>query len=153
MITNKTVISILFLFFFASCTTTKKVVFSNPVDTTTKPIAKQIKKTYSLTDVDIYASNEFDGARLNGFEKLNDSTALVIIHPENVPINNSAYYAFIYGLITLSVLLINLLIFPLVFTKFFNPDKWTIYKMLLYVLEIILTISFANWYFSKWVNL
>ncbi len=94
MITNKTSIGILFLLLIISCTSTKKVVFSDPVDTTTKHIANQIKKTYSILDAGVYASNEFDGARLNGFEKLNDSTALVIIHPENAPINMSPYYAF-----------------------------------------------------------
>lgn len=94
MIAKKAVIGIISFVLFIGCSSVKKVKFSDPVDTTTKPIAFQVKKTYSLTDVGIFGSNEFDGARLNGFEKLNDSTALVIIHPENVPINNSPYYAF-----------------------------------------------------------
>ena len=76
------------------CTTVKSVSFKTPVDTSSKPIISQLKKTYTLEGVSVYASNNFDGARLNGFEKLNDSTALVIINPENTPINNSAYYAF-----------------------------------------------------------
>ncbi|MET2986333.1 M14 family metallopeptidase [Aureibaculum conchae] len=94
MIANKAVIGVALLFLFIGCSSVKKVKFSNPVDTTTRPIANQTKKTYKLVNVDVYASNEFDGARLNGFEQENDSTALVIIHPENAPINNSAYYAF-----------------------------------------------------------
>ncbi len=68
--------------------------FKTPVDTTSKEIKFQSKQTYKLTDLGIYASNNFDGAHLNGFEKANDSTAIVIINPENKPINNSAYYAF-----------------------------------------------------------
>ena len=76
------------------CTSAKPVSFEDYVDTTNKPIEFQNKKTFSLEGLDIYASNEFDGARLNGFQKLNDSTALVIINPENQPINNSPYYAF-----------------------------------------------------------
>jgi len=94
MIANKLVIKILLAFLFVGCGVVKKVKFSSPVDTETKSIANQVKKTFSLNNSTVYASNEFDGARLNGFEKLNDSTALVIIHPENAPINNSAYYAF-----------------------------------------------------------
>ncbi|MDN3664983.1 M14 family metallopeptidase [Algibacter miyuki] len=85
---------VLSIFFLVACSTIKTVSFDNVVDTTTKPIDVQIKQTYQLEDSDVYASNQFDGARLNGFKKLNDSTAFVIISPENTPINNSAYYAF-----------------------------------------------------------
>jgi hypothetical protein len=76
------------------CKSVKEVSFRETVDTTSKSIAFQKKQTYSLEELGVYASNDFDGARLNGFEKLNDSTATVIITPENEPINNSAYYAF-----------------------------------------------------------
>ena len=82
------------VFFLNACSNLKKIDFDVPVDTTDKIIIKQVKQTYPLNDLGIYASNEFDGARLNGFQIKNDSTALVIINPENVPINNSAYYAF-----------------------------------------------------------
>ena len=87
---------LLFLFFLllAGCICVKTVAFNSPVDTTTKAIQFQNKKTYRLETLNVYASNEFDGARLNGFEKLNDSTANVIICPENTPINNSPYYSF-----------------------------------------------------------
>lgn len=76
------------------CSGVKKVAFETPVNTTSKPIQNQVKKTYTINELGIYASNEFDGARLNGFEKLNDTTAIVFISPENGPINNSPYYAF-----------------------------------------------------------
>jgi len=79
---------------FTACYAPQKVSFEKPVDTTTKAIEFQIKKTYTLEGMGVHASNEFDGARLNGFEKMNDSTALVIVNPENQPINKSAYYAF-----------------------------------------------------------
>lgn len=59
-----------------------------------KSIEKQTKRTFEIKDLNIYASNQFDGARLNKFEKLNDSTVVANITPENTPINNSAYYAF-----------------------------------------------------------
>lgn len=81
-------------FIIVGCTTVKTVEFETFVDTTSKPIDYQIKKTYELPNLELYASNDFDGARLNGLEQINDSTALVIINPENSPINNSAYYAF-----------------------------------------------------------
>lgn len=82
------------LVLLSGCSLTRTVSFKTPIDTRSKPIENQLKKTFSLEGVGVFASNEFDGARLNGFEKLNDSTALVIISPENIPINNSAYYAF-----------------------------------------------------------
>ena len=85
---------LLLLLVVYSCKSIKKVSFKTPVDTFSKKITLQEKKTYSIKDLGIYVSNEFDGARLNGFEKLNDSTAIVEINPENQPINNSAYYAF-----------------------------------------------------------
>ncbi|MGM5470946.1 M14 family metallopeptidase [Flavobacteriaceae bacterium LMO-SS05] len=77
-----------------SCKSLDTVSFKTPVDTTTKPLLSQKKQTYALDDLGIYASNEFDGARLNGLKKANDSTAVLLINPENTPINNSAYYAF-----------------------------------------------------------
>jgi len=87
-------IALLFTGMLMSCSPVKKVSFKVPVDTTTKNWSSQEKRTFALNEMGIYASNEFDAARLNGFEKLNDSTATVIINPENSPINNSAYYAF-----------------------------------------------------------
>jgi len=84
----------LFYFLFLGCYSVKKVAFKTPVDTTSKETRGQVKKTYTLKEVGVFASNTFDGARLNGFEQVNDSTALVLISPENTPINNSAYYAF-----------------------------------------------------------
>jgi cytosolic carboxypeptidase protein 6 len=85
---------ILLLFVLVSCVNLKTVDFTEPVDTTSKKINIQEKKTYYLPELGVYASNEFDAARLNDLKKENDSTALVIINPENKPINNSAYYAF-----------------------------------------------------------
>ncbi len=66
--------------------------FPKPVDTTTRPIENQEKKTYSIDGV--FADNHFDGARLNGFAKINDHTFQADIRPENVPINMSPWYAF-----------------------------------------------------------
>jgi hypothetical protein len=87
-------IAIVSLISFEGCTTLKEVAFNNPIDTKTKQISIQTKQTFHLDDLGVFASNEFDSARLNDFTKENDSTALVVINPENVPINISPYYAF-----------------------------------------------------------
>ncbi|MCL6293995.1 M14 family metallopeptidase [Jejuia spongiicola] len=85
---------VLIILILVSCKSADTVSFKTPVDTTTKSIKSQKKQTFTLDDLGVYASNEFDGARLNGLKKENDSTAVLLINPENEPINNSAYYAF-----------------------------------------------------------
>ncbi len=85
---------VVILIVFSSCKTQKLKTFDyeKPVDTSTKAILNQEKKTYKLNDV--YADNLFDGARMNNFEKINDSVFRVTILPENEPINASPHYAF-----------------------------------------------------------
>jgi len=85
---------IIFLSLIVSCTSGKLLnhEFNRKVDTTTRPINYQVKKTYMAGSVS--ASNEFPAARLNDFMQLNDSTYQVTISPENVPINESPWYAF-----------------------------------------------------------
>lgn len=84
------------LFLLSSCKHNpyklKKYKFPDPVDTSTRPIEYQLKKTYEIGDVS--ATNEFPSARLNNFLKLNDSTFQATISAENVPINHSPWYAF-----------------------------------------------------------
>lgn len=75
------------------CTTVKKVSFKTPVDTTSKRINQQEKQVF-ITESNVFATNNFNGARLNGFEQENDSTYIAYIRPENTPINFSAYYSF-----------------------------------------------------------
>ncbi len=96
LIYHQSIIKIVFFsfLFLSGCASVKTVNFKTPVDTTKKSITTQVKKTFFLNGLGVYASNQFDGARLNDFVKKNDSTALVLINPENGPINNSAYYAF-----------------------------------------------------------
>ena len=62
--------------------------------------------------------------------------------------NQDLYFSFLFGMITASVMALNLLIFPLLFTKYFDPRKWVIYKMIGFVLVIIVMIALANWSFS-----
>ena len=91
---KKNIIYISSIILLLSCQTKKKVIFETYIDTNNKSIEIQTKRTFEIKNLNIYASNQFDGARLNNFEKLNDSTVVAYITPENTPINNSAYYAF-----------------------------------------------------------
>lgn len=66
--------------------------FPEPKDTNSKTIELQEKRTYNVDGV--YASNEFDGARLNDFAQINENTYRATITPENEPINESSYFCF-----------------------------------------------------------
>ncbi|MGI9542630.1 MAG: M14 family metallopeptidase [Cyclobacteriaceae bacterium] len=93
-------LAILFLAILASCKTAQQTYqatsypFPDPVDTETKPISLQDKQIFNHSDFELYARNDFPGARLNDFTKLNDSTFQVTISAENEPINPSPWYAF-----------------------------------------------------------
>jgi len=63
------------------------------VSTETVPIQLQYKGTFDL-GAGMYMSNEFEGARLNGVARTNDTLLTVLITPENSPINMSPWYAF-----------------------------------------------------------
>lgn len=80
--------------FLVNCSTVRTVGFDTPVDTSDKQISLQERQVYFQEDLNIFVGNAFDGARVNGLEKLNDSTVKAIILPENEPINRSPYYAF-----------------------------------------------------------
>ena len=77
-----------------SCGTPKKVVFEEPVDTKSRKITDQTKKSYEFNALGLWISNEFDAARLNHAAQINDSTVMLRFDPENVPINKSPYFAF-----------------------------------------------------------
>lgn len=62
--------------------------------TTDKEITPQHERTIGISSDGIWLSNEFAGARMNDFYKLNDSLYQVVLEPENYPINNSPWYAF-----------------------------------------------------------
>jgi hypothetical protein len=67
--------------------------YTEIVDTKTKDISFFERKVFS-TNQGVFASNMFDGARINGFSSLNDSTFLINCFPENEPINSSPWYSF-----------------------------------------------------------
>ena len=90
-------VSVLILSIFFSCKTIPEpgnYVFPRPIDTKSRAIEMQEKKTYGSDQFGIYASNEYDGARLNDFKIENAERAIASISPENSPINESPYFSF-----------------------------------------------------------
>lgn len=92
---RNSILAFLLLSGFVSCNSPKvasEYDFPSPVDTNTRPIVEQLKTTYNIEGV--YVSNQFRSARLNGFEKANDTLYRATITPENTPVNHSPWYAF-----------------------------------------------------------
>lgn len=89
---------VLFAVILASCASPrqykklKKHTYINPVDTKTRPIDYQERGTFMYGEVGV--TNDFPSARLNKFEKIDDSLYAATINPENSPINPSPWYAF-----------------------------------------------------------
>lgn len=94
--TNKWLIIATACLTIISCQKEKKWAGQQPIQavpTETKPVQKQWKGTFSLGK-EIYASNAFDGARLNGIALTGDTLITALITSENTPINPSPWYAF-----------------------------------------------------------
>ncbi len=72
--------------------TRKTYDFKKPVDTRDKKIVLQKKASFRIDGITV--DNNFDGARMNGFGKVNDTLYKIEISPENYPINPSPWYAF-----------------------------------------------------------
>lgn len=64
------------------------------VPTEARPVQKQWKGSYVFDQGALEFNNDFEGARLNGVVKTNDSTYTALITSENTPINISPWYAF-----------------------------------------------------------
>jgi predicted deacylase len=62
--------------------------------TTNRLVQSQIRRNYSFQKSGIFVSSDFDGARLSSFTQTGDSTFTAEISPENIPVNDSAWYAF-----------------------------------------------------------
>lgn len=63
-------------------------------NTNNKTTTPQKQRVIGVGEPKVWASNEFESARLSDFYQVNDSTFEVLIEPENAPINNSPWYAF-----------------------------------------------------------
>jgi len=92
---HKIFMSSMFFYLLLSCNSTKlkRFEYPDPVDTQTRTISYQDKKIYTINET-VFADNQFDGARLNSFTQVNDSTFQATILPENEPINQSPHFAF-----------------------------------------------------------
>ncbi len=64
------------------------------VPTESRPIIKQWKGTWELDSGQVFFSNDFDGARLNGVSQNAEDLFTIVISAENIPINPSPWYAF-----------------------------------------------------------
>lgn len=87
------------LIFLVSCSASEKFTgFSYDPEgatiTTDKEIAPQHERTIGISNDGIWLTNEFAGARMNDFYKVNDTLYQVVLEPENHPVNNSPWYAF-----------------------------------------------------------
>lgn len=95
----KPVLLVLFMLTVASCSSSESFSgFSydpeGATETRDKPISPQHERTIGVAKDGIWITNEFAGARVNNFFKVNDSLYQVVIAPENAPINNSPWYSF-----------------------------------------------------------
>lgn len=64
------------------------------VSTESRPVQKQWKGLFSFPEGDVFFDNNFEGGRLNGLTRMNDSVFKVLITSENTPVNESPWYAF-----------------------------------------------------------
>ena len=62
-------------------------------NTTDKEIKLQDRRVIGAGSPKVWVSNEFEGARMNDFYAVDDSTFEIFIEPENYPINNSPWFA------------------------------------------------------------
>lgn len=76
-----------------------------------------------------------------------------------VDINNKTIILIGYGIVTFLILLIDLFIIPILFKRFFCEENWAIWKQILWLTLIVLTISIGNYGYSiffsifQWVGL
>ena len=88
------------IFLLTNCSAPEKTITGIYYDppgatiTTDKEINIQHYRTISFSKSGLFVSNEFEGARLNDFYQVNDSTYNAVIEPENAPINDSPWYSF-----------------------------------------------------------
>ncbi len=62
--------------------------------TETKVLTPHHKRTIGVESQGVWVSNEFDGGRVSDFYAVGQNQFRLEIHPENAPINRSAWYAF-----------------------------------------------------------
>lgn len=89
---------VLALFFINSCRSSQEswsISYDPPGATTeSKELTPHYKRTIGFESQGVWFSNEFDGGRVSDVYALAENRFRLEIHPENAPINRSAWYAF-----------------------------------------------------------
>ena len=96
MFDRKPAFIVLLVLLLISCKSTPLWEGQGPIqiiETEDKPIQKQKQQVFDAGNR-VFFSNQFDGARLNQVERLNDTLIQITILPENEPINPSPWYGF-----------------------------------------------------------
>ncbi len=97
---NLFLITFITILAFTACKKNNERTTSLPYDppgatiTTDKEITQQHKRTFYFSSDGLFISNEFEGARLNDVYRIEPFVYEAVIEPENAPVNNSAWYAF-----------------------------------------------------------
>lgn len=68
---------------------------------------------------------------------------LIIFHPFDF--DKTALHALAYGGISLFVLILNFIIFPRIFTFYYDPLKWNIIRMIILIIQLVLITSTTFW--------
>ena len=78
---------------------------------------------------------------------------LLIFQPFGIAENKSIpIYLLGFSAITLVVMLFSFFVFPVIFKKAFDPEKWTTKKEILFALLIITLISVFNWLYNSTIS-
>lgn len=92
----RALLPLLFVLTLASCDRGLEThTYPSPVDTSTREITLQEKRTWTFPVTGLTFDNRFDGARLNDVVQEASNLYRVHIEPENTPINPSPWYAFL----------------------------------------------------------
>ena len=80
---------------------------------------------------------------------------LYLFQPFNIASleNNLLVYTLGFGVITFVIQAFYILILPYFFQAFFDDEKWTVGKNILYLFLLIFTITFGNWYYNSLVQI
>ena len=66
--------------------------------------------------------------------------------------NNKLLYTGGFGLVTFVIQFFFFLLFPSLFKSFFNDEKWTVGKNILFLFLLVLSITFGNWYYNSFAQ-
>ena len=99
ILSRKIFVAVVLVFIGSSCASKKEFTgfFYDPpnvTDTRSREIIPQLKTMFEFEQQQLFIDTDFSGARLHEAEVVNDELILLTVQPENLPINNSPWYAF-----------------------------------------------------------